>query len=319
MFKRDKFYDYKKFCERIVQVKSKCHPPPPPVYPFLKDRQKKKLMEKEKKVEIEYTKGLLIKKYQSMYKNHNKYHPSNLVFQPHPSSLVFSTGRAEYYELCNNNNYLGKKLLQIQKSKGKYNCSNSLKHYGEMEVIKNRLHDSCRYYNKCLDLITPHTYEKRLYRLLTAKSMKNGGRGNNKKRQSTGEGGYTDRKNNNLDLNIGDDFCYNDVNINRNCWNGNMNNGGGFYEGNKTGFNRNNCRSFSNTEKNFYNRKGINRDDFNNNYGYDNGFDLGKYSDNDCMRKGNYYHGGKTGSESDGNNGNGNKKKIIIERENTDE
>jgi len=55
MFYRDKFYDYKKFCERISLAKSNCHPPPPPEYPFLRDRQKKHEMENERMLNINKT------------------------------------------------------------------------------------------------------------------------------------------------------------------------------------------------------------------------------------------------------------------------
>ena len=47
-------------------------------------------MEKEKQEEIEYSKILLLKKYNSMYQKHNKYHPSNLHFLSNPRSLKFS-------------------------------------------------------------------------------------------------------------------------------------------------------------------------------------------------------------------------------------
>lgn len=307
MFKRDKFYDYKKFCERIVQVRSKCHPPPPPVYPFLKERQKKKQMESEKKYEINFTKDLLIKKYKSMYKNHNKYHPSNLIFKPHPSSLYFSTGRPEYYELCNNNNYLGKKLLQIQSAKGRYNCSNSLKHYGEMRQIGDRLEKSCKYYNQCLDLITPHTYEKRLHRLLTGRSTK----GSRKFNGLNGKGNKN--KKNNLNLNMEDEnkeFMFNDV-------------GGGVgycYGPECSGRPERKNRGYSNTEKNFYVPKDQNYGEYNNNLNNYGGFHSG--NDGDDNRKDNNYSFERkslSGNSSNVNNLKSNKKRIVIERENINE
>ncbi len=110
MFYRDKLYEYKRFCERIATSKSKCHPPPPIEYPFLKHRMKKHQMEKERQEDIEYNKNLLIKKYKSMYKNHNKYHPSNLHFLSLPPSLKFSSGTQAYYELINQNIYLGNNM-----------------------------------------------------------------------------------------------------------------------------------------------------------------------------------------------------------------
>ena len=56
MFYRDKLYEYKRFCERIATSKTRCHPPPPIEYPFLKHRMKKHQMEKEKQEDIEYNK-----------------------------------------------------------------------------------------------------------------------------------------------------------------------------------------------------------------------------------------------------------------------
>jgi len=174
MFYRDKFYDYKKFCERITLVKSKCHPPPPPEYPFLKDRPKKQEMEKERQKDIDYNKDLLIKKYKYMYKNNNQYHPSNLKFQPHPSSLKLSQGTPQYYELCNNNKYMGNKIKEVQRSKGNYNCSNSLQHYKKLKYLGDEMVKSSKYNdNILLRLVTPFTYEKRLNKLLGNKSVKN--------------------------------------------------------------------------------------------------------------------------------------------------
>ena len=173
MFYRDKLYDYKNFCERITLVKSKCHPPPHQVYPFLKDRQKKQEMEKERQRDIEYNKDLLLKKYKYMYKNNNQYHPSNLKFQPHPSSLKLSHGTAQYYELCNNNKFMGKKIKEVQRSKGNYNCSKSLQHYKQLKYLGDEMVKSSKYNNNILlNLVTPFTYEKRLNRLLGNKSAK---------------------------------------------------------------------------------------------------------------------------------------------------
>ena len=173
MFYRDKFYDYKKFCERISLVKSKCHPPPPQEYPFLRDRQKKHEMEKERQKDIEYNKALLFKKYQYMYKNNNQYHPSNLKFQPHPPSLKLSQGTAQYYELCNNNKFMGNKIKEVQRSKGNYNCSKSLQHYKKLRYLGDEMVKSSKYNNNILlKLVTPFTYEKRLNRLLGTKSAR---------------------------------------------------------------------------------------------------------------------------------------------------
>ena len=171
MFYRDKFYDYKNFCERITLVKSKCHPPPPPDFPFMRERPKKQEMEKERQKQIDFNKDLLIKKYKYMYKNHNQYHPSNLKFQPHPSSLKLSHGTAQYYELCNNNKYMGNKIKEVQRSKGNYNSSKSLQHYKKLRYLGDEMVKSSKYNNNILlKLVTPFTYEKRLNRILATKS-----------------------------------------------------------------------------------------------------------------------------------------------------
>ena len=173
MFYRDKFYDYKKLCERITLVKSKCNPPPPQDFPFLKTRPKKQEIESERQKDINYNKELLLKKYRSMYKNHNQYHPSNLKFQPHPPSLKLSENTAQYYELINNNKYMGNKIKEVQRSKGNYNCAKSLRNYQKLRYLGDELVKSSKYNNNILlKLVTPFTYEKRLNRLLETKSAK---------------------------------------------------------------------------------------------------------------------------------------------------
>ena len=166
MFYRDKKYDYQKFCERIVTSKSRCNPPPPIEYPFLRTRQKKHQMEKEKKEEIDYNKTLLIKKYKSMYKKHNKYHPSNLHFLSLPPSLKFSSFTQKYYEFVRQNTYLGNKIKEIQKSPGNYNKEKNLEEYKKAKIIGDKLVQSSKYKNMLLNLISPFTYEKRLNKLI---------------------------------------------------------------------------------------------------------------------------------------------------------
>ena len=167
MFYRDKFYDYKKFCERITLAKSNCNISPPPKYPFLKTRPKKKEMEREKKKEIEYTRDLLLKKYISMHKKKNQYHPSNLKFMPHPPSLKLSRSTLQYYELYNNNKIMGNKIKEVQKSIGNYNCAKSLKHYKSLKNIGDEMAKNSKYNkNILLKLVSPHTYEKRLIHCL---------------------------------------------------------------------------------------------------------------------------------------------------------
>ena len=169
MFYRDKLYEYKRFCERIATSKSRCHPPPPIEYPFLKHRMKKHQMEKEKQEDIEYNKNLLIKKYKSMYKNHNNYHPSNLHFLSLPPSLIFSLGTQQYYELVHQNNYLGNKIKQIQNGTGNYNSERNIKEYKKAKELGDKIAERSKYKNMLLNLISPFTYEKRLNKLLEKK------------------------------------------------------------------------------------------------------------------------------------------------------
>ena len=82
MFYHEKLYEYKRYCERLSLVKSKYNLSPPPDYPFLRIRQKKREMEREKQKDIKYTKDILLKKCISMFKKKNQYHPSNLKFYP---------------------------------------------------------------------------------------------------------------------------------------------------------------------------------------------------------------------------------------------
>ena len=169
MFYRDKLYEYKRFCERIATSKSRCNPPPPIEYPFLKHRMKKHQMEKERQEDIEYNKNLLIKKYKSMYKNHNNYHPSNLHFLSLPPSLKFSLGTQQYYELVHQNNYLGNKIKQIQNSIGNYNSERNIKQYKKAKELGDKIAERSKYKNMLLNLISPFTYEKRLNKLLENK------------------------------------------------------------------------------------------------------------------------------------------------------
>ena len=166
MFYRDKKYDYQRFCERIATSKSRCNPPPPIEYHFLRSRQKKHQMEKEKQEDIDYNKILLIKKYKSMYKKHNKYHPSNLHFLSLPPSLKFSSFTQKYYEFVKQNTYLGNKIKEIQKSPGNYNKEKNLKEYKRSKTIGDKLVESSKYKNLLLNLISPFTYEKRLNKLI---------------------------------------------------------------------------------------------------------------------------------------------------------
>ena len=166
MFYRDKKYDYQKFCERIVTSKSRCNPPPPIEYPFLRSRQKKHQMEKEKQQEIDYNNTLLIKKYKSMYKKHNKYHPSNMHFLSLPPSLKFSAFTQNYYEFVKQNTYLGNKIKEIQKSPGNYNKQKNLEEYKKAKLIGDKLVQSSKYKNLLLNVISPFTYEKRLNKLI---------------------------------------------------------------------------------------------------------------------------------------------------------
>ena len=171
MFYRDKFYEYKRFCERIATSKSKYHTSPPKEYPFLKHRMKKHVMEKEKQEEIEYTKNLLINKYKTMYKNHNKYHPSNMHFLSLPPSLKFSSGTQYYYELVHQNNYLGNKIKQIQNGTGNYNSNKNISDYKKSKRIGDKIVESSKYKNLLLNVISPFTYEKRLNKLLEMKNF----------------------------------------------------------------------------------------------------------------------------------------------------
>ena len=181
MFYRDKLYDYKKLCERIALVKSKCNPPPPPDFPFLRDRPKKHEMESQRQKDIEYNKELLLKKYKSMYRKHNKYHPLNLRFQPHPPSLKLSECTAQFYELVHNNRYLGNKIKEVQRSKGLYNSVKSLDNYKKLKHIEDELIKSSKYNkNILLNLVTPFTYEKRLNKILTENALGNKGFKNSK-------------------------------------------------------------------------------------------------------------------------------------------
>lgn len=201
MFYRDKLYEYKRFCERIATSKSKCHPPPPIEYPFLKHRMKKHQMEKERQEDIEYNKNLLIKKYKSMYKNHNKYHPSNLHFLSLPPSLKFSSGTQAYYELINQNIYLGNKIKKIQNGIGNYNSEKNIRDYKKSKELGDKIAERSKYKNMLLNLISPFTYEKRLNKLLENRNIDKKGKTIEAKPKfyNTARGFYRPKKKINID------------------------------------------------------------------------------------------------------------------------
>ena len=127
------------------------------------------LYKRDTKEDIEYNKNLLIKKYKSMYKNHNNYHPSNLHFLSRPPSLKFSSGTQYYYELVHQNIYLGNKIKQIQNSVGNYNSNKTISDYKKSKELGDKIAERSKYKNMLLNLISPFTYEKRLNKLLENK------------------------------------------------------------------------------------------------------------------------------------------------------
>ena len=109
-----------------------------------------------------------------MYKNHNKYHPSNLKFQPHPPSLKLSQCTPEYYDMCKDNKYLGEKIKEVQSHHGYYNREKNLSEYKKLKYIRDaRIKSSSYSKNALLNLVTPLTYEKRLKKILDRKKKRN--------------------------------------------------------------------------------------------------------------------------------------------------
>lgn len=215
MFYKDKKYEYQRFCERIATSKSRYSPPPFIDYPFLRKRQKKHQMEKEKQEDIEYTKLLLLKKYKSMYKKHNQYHPSNLHFLSLPPSLKFSIHAQNTYELIKQNNYLGNKILKIQNTPGAYNSERTIQAYKKSKKIGDNIAENSKYKNMLLNLITPFTYEKRLNHLIEMNRKKKRIKLNIDKLNKTGKGFFINKMNkirnfsdNNLyKINVVDNLC----------------------------------------------------------------------------------------------------------------
>lgn len=167
-FTDNRFNEYKRFCERIATSKTSCHPTPPPVYPFLEKRLKKREMTKERQEDIQYNLRLLNDKYKEMYRKNNKYHPNNIKFFPHPKSLRFSEHRQEIYEKTHQNLYLGNKLRIIKSAKSQYNSKSSLENYKYLRYIEGNIKYNSKYKNFFLDLVTPYTYEKRLHSLIAS-------------------------------------------------------------------------------------------------------------------------------------------------------
>lgn len=168
-FFQNRFNEFKRMYERMALTKTECHPKPPQAFKFLEYRCKKKQMEKERQEDIKYNLRLLENKYREMYRKNNSYHPKSQKFFPHPSSLRFSNNTQSYYELEHQNLYLGKKLAMIRKKRSTYSAGPYLKNHQYLAYIGKNINQNSKYKNMFLDLVTPHTYEKRLYKLIDHK------------------------------------------------------------------------------------------------------------------------------------------------------
>ena len=169
---KDRLYDYKNFCERIFLIKSSCKLPPPTQYPFLKYRMKKKQMEKDRQKEIQYGNDLIVKKLREMSNKPTKYNPLSMKFAKHPGSQRFSKTSNKQIEIDRSNQYLKDKIRKIKSGKGFYNTEDSMNRYIKLKKIENNICLNSRFRNFFIDVVTPHTYEKRIRNLFNEKDRK---------------------------------------------------------------------------------------------------------------------------------------------------
>jgi len=162
---KDRLYEYKNFCERIMLIKSSCRLPPPTQYPFLKHRMKKRQMEMDRQKEIKYGNDLIVKKLREMSNKPTKYNPLSMKFGKHPGSQRFSKTSNKQIEIDRSNQYLKEKIKKIKNGKGFYNTEDSLNRYIKLKKIEDNICSNSRFRNLFIDVITPHTYEKRVLKI----------------------------------------------------------------------------------------------------------------------------------------------------------
>jgi hypothetical protein len=135
-------------------------------YPYLKNREKKKTMAKELQDKINFDRNILLNKMRDWTKNHRQYHPKNQKFFPLPTSLRLSTTRQRQHHIDTENKLM---LKRIQSAKGCYSNEKFKKDYEKVKYYREQLMKNSRYTNPCLTYVTPHTYEKKLYKYIQKK------------------------------------------------------------------------------------------------------------------------------------------------------
>ena len=163
---KDRFYDYQNFCERMALMQSRYKKQPIKEYPYLKNREKKKTMAKELQDKINFDMNILLNKMRDWEKNHRQYHPKNQKFFPLPTSLRLSTTSQRQHHIDTENKLMFKR---IQSAKGCYSNDKFKKDYEKVKYYREQLMKNSRYTNPCLTYVTPHTYEKKLYKYIEKK------------------------------------------------------------------------------------------------------------------------------------------------------
>jgi hypothetical protein len=135
-------------------------------YPYLKNREKKKTMAKELQDKINFDMNILLNKMRDWEKNHRQYHPKNQKFFPLPTSLRLSTTSQRQHHIDTENKLMFKR---IQSAKGCYSNDKFKKDYEKVKYYREQLMKNSRYTNPCLTYVTPHTYEKKLYKYIQKK------------------------------------------------------------------------------------------------------------------------------------------------------
>ena len=112
---------------------------------------------------------LLLNKMRLMNKKPQQYHPKSQKFFPHPPSLRFSETSHKQFEIDKSNEYL---YGRISTAKGSYTADKQLQSYERSKYYESQILKNSKYSNPFLNYVTPHTYEKKLYKYILSENKR---------------------------------------------------------------------------------------------------------------------------------------------------
>ena len=112
---------------------------------------------------------LLLNKMRLMNKKPQQYHPKSQKFFPHPPSLRFSETSHKQFEIDKSNEYL---YGRISTAKGSYTADKQLQSYERSKYYESQILKNSKYANPFLNYVTPHTYEKKLYKYILSENKR---------------------------------------------------------------------------------------------------------------------------------------------------